>query len=1063
MKRAITKTALITALGITLSTTPVQAQTTLAEFQWNNLSPSGPQDWTNPSNWLAPGVTSGNATYPDDPNHNNVDPDAVGPVAGANLSVALTSDLEVRLNSGDITISSLTLGVDGRTTTVSGPGRLLFEQDEPSIVVMIPDPDPEAEPGAMVDSYTCSFNCGNSLVMSTGSTSTNIISAVVGSTERIDFAGPRTLTLAGGFQEVAVDSMDDNVANNTAIRSHIGVYNPAVSIESQPRLLVTGQTVTVVDNLLNADMQPEDVPLYLGSGFTGTPELLNDENTEMGQGFPSGIIDLVGGITGGGRIRLGSESRSSDGQPLGTVVLYENSYTGSTVIDRGNVILRDDLAFGPSGSVRNGNPANSIGFNLIVEPGPEESGEGLERVIANNFSVPHDFTIKGQHSLKITGNAPASNSAGWVNLLPEGETFTLSGRLYTNENPQNTYTFDGSGRTVIQGQMANAANAFLDTVAAATTVFEKLGSGVLVVESSLNGNTNTFKAGNTNPNPDTILIDGGNLHFATVGDMGNVTGKVRSTGGAIGVDTGTIAAINDGSGNFASRFTTSDNGGLMLTNAADAAATLDFTTGNLAQFANMTVAAHEDGTTFTGTITPANNTYRLGGGSGTLTLAASKLAGAPNLVVTNGGDYRNPDGEDRVRLGMVRVTGVTNNALTTTVMGKYHRTLQDQAVADNVGPASLQYHGTTLAVESLADGASSLGSLTTASSLFIQGSTLRYEGAAGSSNRLFTVGTAGATLDASGAGAINLTNTSALAFDIAQSRTGDMDGFEGQVVYNISDTSDLVIGMGVSDSEGVLPAGTVITSVGTNRIGVSAEIDQSIFEENATITFTEIERTLALTGSNTGNNTLAAQIGNSSNGGVVAIEKSGAGKWVLSNAANNYTGDTTVEEGTLSLGAAFLNDMSSVELFSGAILDLNYTGSDVIDSLFFNESLMPAGTWGSLASSAANKRSWFTGLGILNVTNGAVIEGLPGDFNNDGMVDAADYTVWRDNLGQDDGALNGNGTGTGTVVQADYNLWRSNYGMSAPSLEAAAGVAPEPAALLLALTAMPLAVGRKRR
>src|SRR6202007_2157730 len=29
-----------------------------------------------------------------------------------------------------------------------------------------------------------------------------------------------------------------------------------------------------------------------------------------------------------------------------------------------------------------------------------------------------------------------------------------------------------------------------------------------------------------------------------------------------------------------------------------------------------------------------------------------------------------------------------------------------------------------------------------------------------------------------------------------------------------------------------------------------------------------------------------------------------------------------------------------------------------------------------------------------------VADGLPGDFNHDGIVDAADYTVWRDSLGQ---------------------------------------------------------------
>ncbi len=56
--------------------------------------------------------------------------------------------------------------------------------------------------------------------------------------------------------------------------------------------------------------------------------------------------------------------------------------------------------------------------------------------------------------------------------------------------------------------------------------------------------------------------------------------------------------------------------------------------------------------------------------------------------------------------------------------------------------------------------------------------------------------------------------------------------------------------------------------------------------------------------------------------------------------------------------------------------------------------------------------------------------GLDGDYNNDGMVDITDYTVWRDNLGGDSSVLNGNGTGASTVVQADYDLWEQNFGNS---------------------------------
>lgn len=99
-----------------------------------------------------------------------------------------------------------------------------------------------------------------------------------------------------------------------------------------------------------------------------------------------------------------------------------------------------------------------------------------------------------------------------------------------------------------------------------------------------------------------------------------------------------------------------------------------------------------------------------------------------------------------------------------------------------------------------------------------------------------------------------------------------------------------------------------------------------------------------------------------------------------------------------------------------------------------------------------------------------VTPGLAGDFNGDGMVDAADYTVWRDNLGSDFD-LNGNGDevggSAGIVDQADYALWKSSFGDSAGSgIGLASGAAvPEPSAGLLSLLACAaLAVfgGRKR-
>ncbi len=93
-------------------------------------------------------------------------------------------------------------------------------------------------------------------------------------------------------------------------------------------------------------------------------------------------------------------------------------------------------------------------------------------------------------------------------------------------------------------------------------------------------------------------------------------------------------------------------------------------------------------------------------------------------------------------------------------------------------------------------------------------------------------------------------------------------------------------------------------------------------------------------------------------------------------------------------------------------------------------------------------------------------EGTPGDFNDDGVVDAADYTVFRDNLGTNfDLAGNGDeeGPSAGVVDQADYDLWAASYGNGVvPS--ATASAVPEPGTLgLLAAGALGILSLRNKR
>ena len=86
-------------------------------------------------------------------------------------------------------------------------------------------------------------------------------------------------------------------------------------------------------------------------------------------------------------------------------------------------------------------------------------------------------------------------------------------------------------------------------------------------------------------------------------------------------------------------------------------------------------------------------------------------------------------------------------------------------------------------------------------------------------------------------------------------------------------------------------------------------------------------KTLFLGGSNSGDNTLAQPIGDGPDSGITSLEKAGAGKWILT-AVNNYTGNTTVGQGTLALGvAATIAHSPTLSLAAGATLDLSAKGS----------------------------------------------------------------------------------------------------------------------------------------
>jgi fibronectin-binding autotransporter adhesin len=91
--------------------------------------------------------------------------------------------------------------------------------------------------------------------------------------------------------------------------------------------------------------------------------------------------------------------------------------------------------------------------------------------------------------------------------------------------------------------------------------------------------------------------------------------------------------------------------------------------------------------------------------------------------------------------------------------------------------------------------------------------------------------------------------------------------------------------------------------------------------------------------------------------------------------------------------------------------------------------------------------------------------GVPGDYNNNGIVDAGDYVIWRKLNGQAVALQNEvSGTTPGQVTQEDYNAWRARFGNPPGSGSSLGGTAvPEPGSVMLMMFAVGAAFCFQRR
>jgi len=261
--------------------------------------------------------------------------------------------------------------------------------------------------------------------------------------------------------------------------------------------------------------------------------------------------------------------------------------------------------------------------------------------------------------------------------------------------------------------------------------------------------------------------------------------------------------------------------------------------------------------------------------------------------------------------------------------------------ANNSYGGAVNINGGAITVNSLTDFnvASGLGlkASNLSSNLVIDGGTLRVQVSAGTSDRLFTVGAGGATLEAMltgvNSGQILLTGATAVAYTGVGNRTltiggtsddaggssiarviGDVGGGNGTVAlaktgvqdWTVSGTNTYTGGTTVSGAGtltmGSLSAlgstsGQLTVNAGTLNMAANNLTVGNLTGTGGTISGTSGARTLTIgQGNGTGGN-FQGVIANGS-GGTTALTKTGNGTITLSG-ANTYTGATAVNAGTL--------------------------------------------------------------------------------------------------------------------------------------------------------------------
>lgn len=683
--------------------------------------------------------------------------------------------------------------------------------------------------------------------------------------------------------------------------------------------------------------------------------------------------------------------------PLDPVVFNNLSTANLNTTLANNILVNAVSVLNPPGAVSIG----GTGTLEIGQGGINLQSASQDLTISAPLTVPNsaNWNIAANRSLNINGGAnggsgPTIVGTGTVNLNSpvafQGVT-TVSSASKLKLGAVNVLSVSPGGDLAVNGLMDLQGNS--------QAMGGLSGSGVV---------------DNTGASPVSLIM-------GTNGDSGNFSGIIQNSGGALGILViGGNLTLNSSSNSYSGgtifgsgatlsfpSSTAKYGTGPVVFNAGATAytAACTFTNALFLDSAYLRVGgANNNVQTWSGPATVTNG-FQMSGDGGTWSVTLSgplNFLGTSGIAITNSGGNGPQEGYNISLYGDALTGPISGSGGITyylnggssrlTVQGA--NTYSGGTIVNGTGNGKLNVWGAinpfstgpvTLNAGAIIEAAPSSGTVTNA--LTLNGGTLQAEPQFNNYNTLTWTGpitmTADSALVQSATGALNSNQSSGVNVNgpiniggFTLTCSSPVATYGGNTVNgsisgagNIIENGNNVLQLNGSNTF----TGTFRSTLGSIGVGNAYAMQNATLDMNAAdsgaVNLNNLGAVIgALTGSrNFSLGTASVSIGNNNASTTYSGTLSGnslikTGTGTLTLAANAYTGNTTVNGGTLAIAQPALATNSIVTIAGGAVLELDFPGTDIVAALVLNGVVQRSGIY-----SSGNSGGLITGTGSIQV------------------------------------------------------------------------------------------------